>query len=230
MFESTYGASKSWLILEQGDYNHFLGGNAFDYTGIYPKKSKQHVHLVMSLDISDPLLPFESSQLKALPLFYPFKFNGAEMTYCVKNNGVIEILYIDDDEVEDDFPYDNYPETFPKVAFSLKEMTYEEYKIVIFKEVDILTGLSDGDSEILEGTPYPNYTRFSGEFPSVSGRVTECLNRACDYFGDYSPKGIITIASEFPAPGISFWDNDCVGIAFEFCRSCMAISTYNLST
>jgi hypothetical protein len=100
---------------------HVFGGRAF-HRGSIPQGSTVPLHLLLTLDLSDPKCPFGGSgRLTKLPFYYPLKYGtgGSSVQYEVLSDEEIRIVYIDPPEADsDDVAYVKVPE-FPELEYGI---------------------------------------------------------------------------------------------------------------
>ena len=103
----------------------YFGGDLPQVSNL-PTSAKIHPLFTLKREILDA---FDSIQFESLPLVYPFMHDGGSIKYQIKNDGDIEVQSILPEVLEDDWPYEDYPTSFPKVSFKLQtaiKMEFEE--------------------------------------------------------------------------------------------------------
>ena len=87
----------------------------------------ERVHLLYGLNQADPAIGQIVPGLKWLPLVYHFSYASydGKLIYCVRNHTSIELLAPAAAEYDPDFPYSNYPRSFPKCPVSFRKQPYD---------------------------------------------------------------------------------------------------------
>lgn len=64
-----------------------LGGDPI-HRGVLPTGSSTAVHRLLTIDLTDDAIPFDSNVLTQLPLYYSLKYRsgGPSMQYAVESN------------------------------------------------------------------------------------------------------------------------------------------------
>lgn len=101
-----------------GRFDHRFGG-APRHTGVVPDGCAHPMHLIFSLDLTDPRFPLPIEGIRRLPLYFPLQYNDSAVRYYVRSDDEIEIVWIGETEWMSDFPAEGYPPTLPEVPVSL---------------------------------------------------------------------------------------------------------------
>ena len=221
-----------------GSFRHRFGGSSA-HRGVVPCGNSQPLHLLYTFDTTDPLFPVRLPNARFLPFYYCFPYNAGGVGYRVVSDEEIEILYMETTRVESDFPYENYPDTFPETPISLVPISYEEHKTLVYKlacEDYYIEDeyLSDTDRNFLKQSGYP-FTQLGGVQRMWQGVPTvTCPNIKCrnSCFID-----VFAVIWNQPVPGVYIWDNDpefCDNIEiqtiFQICPICHSIYACNRCT
>lgn len=216
-----------------GPFRHTFGGALEN--PVVPPGGRAPCHLLYLIDTDDPLFPFKIEGVRMLPLLYCQQYNAAAMSYRVTPGG-IEVESIESLEWSQDFPYTDYPPSFPRRNIRLEKLPREH--------VDLLERYIDADDsdpqdwdtmesceEDLKAIGYP-FTQFGGRhvmwqgIPSIE--CPACRDSSLDVFG---------VIWNAPVQGVSIWDNDPryrgdadVQIIYQICHGCSAIHVCNRCT
>jgi len=144
------------------------------------------------------------------------------------------IEYLDWDE---DFPYDNYPTSFPEVDVRLEPVREEHYKYI--KQYAYEQERYPRDYNVIDQCEkallplgYP-FTQFGGHhvmwqsIPEVTCQNPTCGSDKMDVFG---------VIWNTPVKGVHLWDedpvvpDDDVQIIFQYCARCSSIYVSNRCT
>lgn len=74
---------------------------------------------------------FKDIQLSTIPLIYPFMHDGGAIKYLIKDDGDIEILSILPEFADNEWPYSDYPVSFEKVSYQIRQtidMEFDEFE------------------------------------------------------------------------------------------------------
>lgn len=105
-------------LVSQNDGPHVFGGQV-THLGATPEGSSVSVHKLFTLDLKDPHLPFLSSTVRYLPLYYPLKYGsgGASMQYEIVSEKEIRIIYLSDPEPDSSDDEYVHADVFPEVRY-----------------------------------------------------------------------------------------------------------------
>lgn len=129
-------------IGKSGEFDHFVGHS--DELAIQRRPAKGTLHQLVSLDLRDPKLGLAVAGLSRLPLLYGFQFESGRLEYDVLADNQIRITHLDEDSFQDDWPYPDYPTTFPKIDFSL---TNPEQSSLESFAGDVWQGIRESDRD-----------------------------------------------------------------------------------
>lgn len=193
-------------------YLHSFGGELA--SPVVPPGGRAPCHLLFSIDTDDPLFPIRLKGTRILPLIYCPQYNAAAMSYRVEN-GLITVDWIERLEWYPDFPYDNYPLSFPRRSVTLLSSDHGE-----------LARLEQADEDY-----HCNETRFGGwhwlcqGVPTVECRNPNCRTGSLDVFG---------VVYNEPVSGVRLWDPDAdwcdIEIIYQICSCCSSIQVCNRCT
>ena len=240
MIKSRYDPWPSIVRFTEGDYRHRFGGSPC-HDGVVPKKYKVPMHLMMILDMNDPLVPIEpdESDVRFIPLYYPLRygFGGGEVQYSVDSDDKITILSaLHKEEVDEgeDYPY---PDRFPELPASLVPLSYVQHRAIVASEHGSNHFNEDPESkadfQLLKDLDYWKLVRFGNSFSPVQGGIQwPCQNKKCKWRG--KPVRVDVFASFTGAltDEISIWGEygDSVEIYFCLMSCCKTITTVNRCT
>ncbi len=193
------------------DHGPHVFGGPVSHRGATPSGSSVPVHKLLSLDLHDDAIPFDSYAIRYLPLYYPLKygFGGPSMQYSVVSDEEIHILYMSDPTP--DPPDEAYVEieAFPEIRYAAQSPIHNDDAIDWFTLTLGGTRTLDQKSDQCENKPCPNYHAE----PDV------------DLIASIPPK---------PIPGHEdiWWEFEGAYMLFCFwlCRGCDTILTSNRST
>lgn len=214
-------------------FQHLFGGSP-THRGIVPHGNIQPLHLLYTFDTDDPLFPIHIPGIRYLPLYYCFPYNAGAMSYRVVSDDEIQILFMETNHVEHDFPYENYPNEFPAVPVSLVPISNEENGIltrsVLTDDWFDIESLPKSDRQFLRQSCYP-FTQIGGE-----QRMWQGVPDAYTYNQRWHHKELMDVFAVIwnnPVPNVHLWDdepNDDTQIIFQFCPKCHSIYVCNRCT
>lgn len=181
--------------LELGQEGRHRFGGTVAHSGAIPAGADIPLHLLLTLDLSDPQCPVESStDLQYLPLYYPLKFGfgGASVQYSVLSVSEIQIHSISgppNDQIEQYIKVDALPES----PAQLIPLEYEEARILGFLANNGYFQPSAEDATILQrlcgDTPFrtigfDKLIRIGGmQMTVMKDHDLFCENPRCEFFG-----------------------------------------------
>lgn len=193
-------------------YQHTFGGELGQ--PVIPPGGSAPCHLLYTIDTEDPLFPVRIESIRLLPLIYCQQYNAAAMSYRVEKDG-IKVDYVESLKWRDNFPYEDYPKSFPRRSISLEPVDLDALQ---------LAEMADTDTEDF-------VSRFGGwhwlcqGIPSVG-----CKNPTCGK-GNMNVFGVIYNS---PVEGVRLWDPDedwsDVEIIYQICDRCSSIQVCNRCT
>lgn len=213
-------------------FDHWFGGPPV-HTGVRFRNSATPLHLVYSLDLRDPAVGVTWPLAPRLPLYYGFRFDGAQCGYRVVNEHRITLL-TEPGRLCDDFPYANYPREFPRIRVRTSPLQYEDAKLMLF--CDAFSRYSLGTPECaLSARDNARLQRLGHPFSQVGepmwlmqGRPhSACPDPKCRSRYPSWKMETIAVVCDTPAPGVSLWGGNCVQVVFELCTRCGAILASN---
>ncbi len=178
----------------------------------------------MTLDLRDDRVPFKQPNLRELPLFFPFQYNGGGFTYRVVDDQTVEITTQPKDEFTDDFPYANYPNTFVELPIELSAAVEMDR----YWEIEFLR--EQRQRAIEEAKRFSRIFDKLDQVAVIEGLMQEtprwiCGEPACNM----QPMNLLTVLRGDLFDGFHFWCNTAFGpdvdIIYEYCPRCFAIKT-----
>lgn len=177
--------------------------------------------LVASLDATDPRLGISSSKVETLHLLYSWTcgISDGDFTYRESSEGV-EILAYARGPAHNDFPYENYPTSFPRIAVELEALTTEEQAII--KQMNRRV---DSEVPLRRAVPqlFAPQSQVGGEPRLMQWPLTPYTCPAC---GGSMPL-LASIGNE-NGSAIGFTDNEFVQTLFFLCNACTVVTAYNM--
>lgn len=240
MFKNRYDPWPSIVRFRKGDYNHRFGGSPC-HEGATPKKHRVPMHLLMLLDMNDPVLPIESegSGISLLPLYYPLRygFGGGEVQYSVDSNHQITILSnLHKEEVDEGEDY-TFPDQFPELPASLVPLSYVQHRAIVASENGSNHFREDperkADLQVLKDLDYWKLIRFGDSIRPIQGEIHwPCQNKKCKWKGKRMRVDVFASFTGKITNEISIWGeygNDAE-IYFGLLSCCKTIVTENRCT
>lgn len=237
MIKSRHDPWPSIVRFEKGEYKHRFGGAAC-HDGAAPKRHRVPMHLMMLLDMNDPLVPVEpvDSGIRILPLYYPLRYGlgGGEVQYLVDSDDKITILSnLHKDYVDEglDFPY---PEQFPELPASLVPLSYVQHRAIVTAEHDSNHFKEDPasktDFQILKDLDYWSLIRVGDSFSPIQGGIQwPCQNKKCEMRGKAVIVDVFASFTNALTDDISIWGDsgDYTEIYFCLTPCCRTITALN---
>lgn len=234
MLKAKYKSKPCRLIFGKSRFGHVFGGAPI-HRGSTPAGCSVPLHRVLTLDLSDPLVPVEVSgrRLRFLPLYYPLRYGvgGGKAQYRVVSDVSIELLDISKGGPDTE----QYPlmDQFPERPFHLKPFSYEQYRALLMAEEGEGFKPSRSDREHLEVVDQDHLVQIGGNVSPIGGDMGgQCRNPKCSWAGSVVTFDVFARVSATPAPDIQMfgeWGTD-VEICFGLCRGCGTIVTQNRCT
>jgi len=126
------------IIGKTGKYHHIFGA-----TGGFQIESagniKPLLHQLLTLDTTDPILAGILPNLPRLPIFYGFHYESGRLEYDLPSPDTIRITELKP-KYNLNWPYENYPESFPSQPFTITEP--EPCELATFK-AEVWQGIDD---------------------------------------------------------------------------------------
>ena len=199
------------------------------------------MHLMMILDMNDPLVPIQpdESGLRFLPLYYPLRygFGGGEVQYSVDSNDKITILsafHMKSVDEGEDYPF---PDQFPQLPASLVPLSYVQHRAIVESEHSSNHFNEDeeckADLQILKDLDYWKLARFGDNFSPIQGGIQLCCqNKKCKWKGKVVRVEVFASFRNSLTDDISIWGEygDDVEIYFGLMSCCNTITTVNRCT
>ena len=197
------------------------------------------MHLLMILDMNDPLVPVEpeDSSLRLLPLYYPLRYGvgGGEVQYSVDGDDRITILSDLHKECVDDGGDYPYPDQFPELPVSLIPLSYVQHRAIV-ASAQVANQFGEdpelkADLQIVRDLDYR--IRFGDTVSPVQGAVQwPCQNKKCRFKGQHVRVDVFASFSSALTDEISIWGEygDEVEIYFCLMSCCRTITAVNRCT
>lgn len=145
------------VATEKNETGHHFGGTPY-HSGAECPICKIPLILLADLDCSQIRNHEESKlfhSLDRLPFYYCWQCCAEQLTYIVTDSHNIKVLRNNGEKQGDDFPYENFPLSFPKRPISLVPVEYDVAKLLaVYQEVDEYW-LSDEDLEKIQKSIAP---------------------------------------------------------------------------
>lgn len=229
MLKAKENSSPSRVVFKRSKYQHLFGGVA-GHKGSIPANQSAPMHLVLTLDMRDPLVPLEfvDKSIQSLPLYYPLRYGdgGGEAQYRVVSDSSIELLHINGSEADDE----EYPfmVSFPEVSFSLETIPYEQYRAVLMWEQGKGYTTSPSDERLCHEL-MPFLYLAPDILPPCGKLHWSCRNKKCDWFDCDAVIQSFARVSAVPTDDIEMFGEHGtdVEIYFSLCRKCGTIVAQN---
>lgn len=238
MFETDTGFGCRIVKTESSAYGHTFGGEP-GYRGTIPAGGSKAVHLLFRLNLRDSLMPIRLGDLQWLPLFYPFHYDACGMGYRVVSETEIKILMIETTtQSVSDFPYADYPDSFPLAPVDLAPISYDEVKALALREFrdrhSLFSKIRQEDQDVIR-TLAAECTRIGLVQPLIQDwpRLKRCPDPLCMAHKEGWPQPVLfcTVWNE-PIEGVDVWhaDGEPIQILYQVCIDCGSILTHNQCT
>jgi hypothetical protein len=246
------------LVATEAETGHWFGGEPC-HSGARCPKCKSALLLLADIDCKQ-LRKTEEAKLfhvlDRLPLFYCWRCEGTELSYSVIESERITILKHEGNKAASDFPYENYPASFPRRSISLIPITYSLAKLLALYQEIGSDWISEEDKlSIAQGLKQLRHSEFSindinrhqlgGMVRSIQEHVRMgCPNPNCEhhnrFFKDRNTRHFhmkeLAVLFNDPISGMpmteplesdsSRWD-EWVQVIFWICEECLAITASN---
>lgn len=233
------------IVAGKSAYDHHFGGPPMD-RAMQRQTNVLLFHLLFKLDTHDPAMAIRVPGIRYLPLYYCFDYQLNAVGYQLKQDGELRLfLNADDPNVTgiETFPFEDFPESFPPIAVSLKDLCVDRMDIddaYNFAEVFGIAGLSpemqsavreraQEDYEVFYGYRFEDDEEWQpcGCFFSQGRPDSACPNPDCRQ----SPMKVIAAVPNNCLPGIALWGEFATtSIYFEMCDACHSILATNQDT
>ena len=214
-------------------YSHTFGGPR-RHNGTTPRGCAQPLHLLYTFDTTDPSFPVRIPGVRYLPLYYSFPYNAGACGYRVLSDNEIEVLYMETETIEPNFPFEDYPSEFPLAAIQLLPISYEDHKKLVFAIYAGKDSLSEADRRLVyDEFNYP-FTQLGGHHDLCQGVPSvACPNPACEYHEFDCFMEVFGVVWNVPVDGVHLWstdDWDDIQTIFQICPKCSSIHACNRCT
>jgi hypothetical protein len=237
----------------RGRFRHSFGGPP-RHEGAVPPRRRRPLHLVYSLDLSDPRVGVTIPGIRLLPLYHGFAYQDGDVGYQVLADDRIRVFRLGSRRGRRNSPDKNYPlPEFPRVAVSVEETVFDPSDpeaaaafIGVFgvdrvpertrpklrkllarwyrRQEDLFEGPDEGPPETLEELAQ------LFDFPFQQGRPdSPCPDPRCENHGKAGSMRVLALVGSSPVPGVALWGESGEGVQliFEICPLCRAICTSN---
>jgi hypothetical protein len=197
-------------MIAQVNGQHVFGGPV-SHRGAIPAGTSVPLHKLLVVDLNDRKVPFSSSTLHFLPLYYPLKFGfgGPSMQYAVVSDQEIRILYM------------SAPEPDPADLAYVKVDAFPEVRYAV-------------QPAIPKDKPLDWFTLTLGGTGTLDHKSDQCQNTDCPKYHSEPDADLIASIPPIPIPGHEdiWWDFEGAYMLFYFwlCRGCKTIMASNRST
>lgn len=228
---------RPFRLVASSSGRHSFGGPS-QHSGVVPKGTNVGIQLVISLDLSDPLVPLQNEVgAKTLPLYYPFKYGcgGPDVQYAVKSDSEIEILHISDSQPDEkEWQYLQVDE-LPFARMALEPLTYEQARILRFMEADGHFQPNAEDRAILDQLDSNHLIEIGGRHNHIANAPDViCRNHACEYHERRVYFDAVALVPPIPVNGDDeFWyefRGGAVTFCFGLCHFCGTVIAFNVAT
>jgi hypothetical protein len=193
-------------------YHHSFGGEL--HPPVFPPGGKAPCHLLYTIDADDPLFPVRIQGTRLLPLIYCQQYNAAAMSYRLERDEII-VDWIERLDWDRNFPYDDYPASFPRRSIALLPADQEKLKLLEQAEEDTMD----------LGSRFGGWHYLCQCVPDVSCRNPSCGQGTMDVFG---------VIYNDPVASVRLWNLDGtwedIEIIYQICSSCCSIQVCNRCT
>ncbi len=208
-----------WLraAQEEGARQHRLGGETQVPGAVCPNCHKPLLTLI-DLDAQDPSLELEGTGLSRLPVLFCWTCPAAQSTvlYQLSDSGDVSLINYQRGEPVNDFPYENYPRSFPRHAVQLAPLEAQEQTLVHeLNTADHPGALAWKHRELAK----PQH-QIGGE-PYLIQPLEEIFCPEC--------RGVMPLFGTLGDDSLSsdkFTGNDFVQTLVHLCRSCRVVAVY----
>lgn len=235
---------------KKSPHGHCFGGAA-DYAGLTANEGQPPVHLLFRLNMADPAVGVTLDGVQWLPLLCAIRYGACDLGYRVLSDGVIKILYQEEAEAWDDFPYDGYAEKLRSQPMSLVEARYDPGNprdallcagvfgydaltpVQFDKLVRYVVKHRMYDPDIFGWKSPEEYLREGNPWPFVQGPPNRaCPEPSCANRQRRGSLRTFAIFEEEEKKVRKLWGPNCDGlqIVYQICPLCGAIHTSNQCT
>jgi len=212
-------------------YEHRFGGPPL-HRAVGPTKFPFTLHCLYLLHTGDPALPRILRKRRWLPLYYPLFNNACEFAYEVVDDNEIKVHLVSD-RVQEDFPFEHFPEELPERRVRLEPLSYDDQKTLVyaFTARDCLSkeAISSADRKFVASSGYP-FTQVGGIQYMMQGIPRQrCPNSSCEYAGHSPAREVFAVVWNRPVPDFLLWGEymDWSQLIFQVCSKCSTIYVCN---
>ncbi len=252
----------SWYYMQQGyamvatdggQTGHWFGGEPYHAGALCPV-CRIPLLLLADLDCTKIRLREDARlfhSMNRVPLYYCWRCCAEHLTYLIVDETRIKVLRNEGKSQGEDFPYENYPSSFPRRPVTLVPIEYELAKLLAaYQEVDE-DWLSEEDRRLImskmASLRHPGFSsgdvnrhQLGGLLRSIQGHEgVVCPNTSCKAHRS-AEDGFATRMKELallcndPRSGLPMVDasegphwNEWVQVVFWVCEECLAIAVSN---
>lgn len=245
------------LISESHDSEHWFGGEAYHLGATCPVCK---IPLLLIADID--CVPFRVQQkeklfhkLSRIPFYYCWRCCAENISYKIEDSDKIEILKNKGSAQDEDFPYEKFPQSFPRKPIKIVPILYEVAKLLaVSQEIDEYWLSAEDNQEIQKELAVLRHSGFSkndinrhqieGLLNLIQGHENiQCSNKECKNSSDFAAnygarmKELAVIHND-PFSGLpmveAFGDseeksnfNEWVQLVYWICEECLSITVSN---
>jgi hypothetical protein len=216
---------------------HIFCGEHEVQGGRCPNCPKPLLRLAL-LDVADERMELGATPFRRLSLFWCWTCNlnqnsARAFFYRQITDNQIALIRFEEGGVVTDFPYENYPVSFPERRFDLRPLTEKEKQAIEwgYREFEL-----EGFEPLPNDWKYPEdyldvthaeFTKFSyqiGGLPYLAQLGEARLN--CPECG--APMPFLAVIGDDAGGGASLSGNSFVQHVFHYCRSCFVVGAYSM--
>ena len=240
MLEFRYDPHPSVARFKKGKFRHHFGGRAL-HDGATPRGQKVPMHLLLQLDLRDPLTPIEpkDQDLTYLPLYYPLRYGhgGGSVQYAVNADDRITILSpLHKEPVDDGVEY-SFSDKFPELPVTLMPLNYKQYRALTCGGSNHYRHdrAQQADHRILRELDSNRMIRLGNTFSPIQGNMgRRCENPKCEWHKKVVQTRIFAQFTDSVTPEISIFSSPgqtaYVEIYFALMTCCNTITCENQCT
>jgi hypothetical protein len=198
---------------------HMLCGHQNIAGAVSPNSGRRLLQLAQ-INTSDPRLELASANFEVLPLLYSWTcdIHHGTFTYRV-GRGAVALLDFQRGQAYSNFPYDNYPDSFPPLSMELSPISATDQQIILeLNDRDAACAsphrrtFLDAPRHQVGGIPrLMQDEEFSFNCPVCTGEMPFLASIADD---NGTPRG--------------FTGNAYIQVVYHLCRACWVVTAYNI--
>ena len=256
---SYYYTKQGYALLQKDSTveEHWFGGESY-HEGAQCPVCKIPLLLIADLSCG----PFRESEqarlfheLERIPLYYCWRCCAENLSYRIINQGVIEVFRNDGTPQGNDFPYDKFPEHFPRKPLAVVPIPYRIATLLaIYQEVDDKWLSAKDHQALFDGLRNLRHDGFFsrdvnrhqiGGLPNlIQGHENVgCPNRQCKEYkssieGCGTPMKELAVIPDDPHSGLPMVEsidefkrsssfNEWVQLVYWVCEECLTIAVSN---